>query len=354
MKKIIAPLFASILLFSCSSDKVKSSDNSIVEFSLPDDINPVQINIVNEKNEVHILTDAANFEKLSTVEPIVVPSKNANITKEGENWTAPGFAYIITAENGDSRKYSVVISKPITNINRFEDWTSDKGYWVLSDLNWTSGNGGISTALSMIGKDKTDPENYPTKKTPYGKEGNAVVMETIKGGTTIAGDIPILSGNFFVGNFNTRKMTKPLEATEFGKLYFAKPKRVTGYYKYKEGDGNFITSNSNKNGSNDSCDIYAGFYQAKDDDGNEIILTAKDKDDLDKFLAYARLEDCSTTEGEGFHQFVLNFDSYKSEPDFEKYNYKLFITFAASRGGDTFEGKIGSRLIIDEVEIEDY
>jgi len=358
MKKFIPLLFASVLFFSCSSDKVKSSANYIEKFSLPGEISPyVQINIINEQNLLYVLTDPAHYEKLLTstdIVPDVEASKGASITTEGGsgNWTAADFKYVITAENGDIRKYSVVISKTVPNKNSFEDWTSDKGYWVLSDLNWTSGNAGISTALSMMNpkRDNKNPENYPTKKTDDGYEGSAVVMETIKGGTTIIGDTPILSGNFFVGNFNTSKMSKPLAATEFGKLYFAKPKRVTGYYKYKEGDGDFIGSSS----KNDSCDIYAGFYQARDNNGNEIILTAEDKDILNKFLAYARLEDCSATEGDGFHQFVLNFDTYKSEPDFERYNYKLFITFAASKGGAKYEGKIGSKLIVDEVEIENY
>jgi len=355
MKKIIALLFIAVLFFSCSSDEVKSSENYIEKFSLPQEIAPVQINIINEQNLVYVLTNSDNYEKLSTVEPIVEPSKGASITKEGENWTEENFKYVITAENGEIRKYSVRISKTVPNKNSFEDWTSDKGYYVLSDLNWTSGNAGISTAFSMmkeLPKDyNKEPENYPTKKTAYGYEGSAVVMETIEGGTVYGKNMPILSGNFFLGNFNTGKMADPLAATEFGKLYLAKPKSITGYYKYEEGNGTFIVD-SNKN---DSCDIYAALYRAKDDSGEEITLTAKDELDKSPYvLAYARWPDCSETEGDWFHPFVLNLDTYKSEPDFEKYSYKLIITFAASRGGATYKGKIGSKLIVDEVEIENY
>jgi len=356
MKKIIALLSIAILFFSCSSDEVKSSENYIEKFSLPAEINPVQISIINEQNLVYVLTNSDNYEKLSTVEPTVEPSKGASIKKEGKNWTTENFKYVVTAENGETREYSVVISKTVPNKNSFEDWTSDKGYYVLSDLNWTNGNAGISTALQLFGKEKSNPENYPTRKTENGYEGNAVVMETIEGGTVFGRKMPILSGNFFLGNFNTSKMASDeLAATEFGKLYLTKPKSIKGYYKYKEGEGDFISENSNKN---DSCDIYAAFYQASDDDGKEIILTAKDtKDKLDKslyVLAHARWQDCSTTQGTDFYPFALNFDNYKSEPNFEKYNYKLLITFAASKGGATYEGKIGSKLIVDEVEIEDY
>jgi len=347
MKKIIALLFVSVLFFSCSSsDEVKSSQNYIEKFSLPG-INLVQINIINEQNLVYVLTNSANYDILPTVEPIIECSAGASIGQEGVNWTEENFKYVITAENGEVRKYSVLRSKPVPNKNSFEDWTNDKGYYVLSDLNWTSGNAGISTALQMMEpkRDKTDPKNYPTRKTTDGYEGNAVVMETIEGGTVFGRNMPILSGNFFLGNFNTSKMASdPLAATEFGKLYLAKPKSITGHYKYKEGEGAFV----------DSCDIYAAFYQAKDDNGNEIILTAKDTLDKSPYvLAYARWQNCSGTEGDDFHPFELNFGAY-GDPDFEKYSYKLLITFAASKGGATYKGKIGSKLIADEVEIEDY
>jgi hypothetical protein len=283
-----------------------------------------------------------------------VPSKGASIKKEGGNWTDEGFRYIITAENGDTCSYSVVRSKVVPNRNSFEDWSSSKGYYVLSDLNWTSGNAGISTAFGMMegNRDKTNPENYPTKRTSDSHEGKfAVSLETIEGGKVFGRSMPILSGNFFLGNFNTSKMTDPLSASEFGNLYLFKPKCVPGYSKYEEGTGNFINGEP---GKNDSCDIYAAFYQAKDDSGKEIILTAKNAplDESPYVLAYAHWPDCSTTGGE-FRKFTLDFGDYKN-PDFEKYSYKLIITFAASKGGATYEGKIGSKLTIDEVEIEDY
>jgi hypothetical protein len=359
MKKITALLFIPVLFFSCSSDEVKSSENYIETFSLPPEINQVQINIINEQNLVHVLTNSDDYEMLSTIKPTVKPSKDASIIEKGSDWTDKNFKYVVIAENGETREYSVVISKTVPNLNNFEDWTSDKGYYVLSDLNWTSGNAGISTALQFFGKDNKKPENYPTKKTTEGYNGNGVLMETITGGSILGRSMPMLSGNFFLGNFNTSKMiADELAATEFGKIVFNKAKSIKGQYIYKEGDGEFITPNTSKKNSNDSCDIYAAFYQASDDNGNEIILTAKDtKDRLDNspyVLAHARWQDCSTTQGTDFHPFVLNLNNYKNDPDFKRYNYKLLITFAASKGGATYEGKIGSKLIVDEVEIENY
>jgi len=327
MKKIILFLLISVLFFSCSSDEVKSSQNYIESFSYPPKINPVQVNIKNEENTVYVVTN----QDLTGIDPIVVPSQGASYKKEGGK-------YIITAENGDTRIYSVVISKPVQSPISFEDWTSDKGYYVYSDLNWTSGNAAISTALLILGKENK-PESYPTRKTSDGVQGNAVVLETIEGGKIFNRDMPLLSGNFFLGNFNTTKMvTDELAATEFGTLYLFKPKKITGWYKYETDPGS------------DFCNIYAALYQASDDNGNEIILTAKDNLD-EKSLVYDRVPNCSTTDG--FQPFELNFDYKNGEPN-PKYRYKLVITFASSKDGDKFVGKVGSKLTVDEVVIEDY
>jgi len=325
MKKITILSLISVLFFSCSSDDAKSSANYIESFSLPN-IKPVQITIINEQNKVHVLT----YQDISGIEPDIVPSKGASVKKEKAG------NYTIIAENGDTRTYSVVKSDRVPDKNSFENWGNDNGYDYLSDdLNWTSGNAGISTVLQMLGKGN----NYPTKETKDGYKGHAVVLETIEGGKIFNRNMPILSGNFFLGNFNTSIMVSDeLAATEFGKLYFAKPKKITGYYKYKEGKGD----------GNDFCDIYAALYKASKANGEEIILTAKD--DLEKSsLVYARVENCSETED--FQEFTLDFGDYSID---EKYNYKLIITFASSKDGAKFEGKIGSKLIVDEVVIEDY
>jgi len=360
MKKFIAPLFIAILLFSCSQEKIKSSENYIEEFNL-EGISPMEINILPIPKVIYVWTESSNYEALLRAKKIIKFSENATLdSTRGKIWTDTSFRYIVTAENGDRREYSVQIDTTIPKKYNFESWSLSNngkdGYYMLSNMRWASGNQGIGMALAMLSRDSKNPESYPTKKTSEGYIGSAALLETIKGGSVFGQDIPIFSGNLFMGSFNVAKAINgdELAATEFGKLYLTKPKSISGYYKYKEGEGVFITGDPSKN---DSCDIYAAFYQAKDDDGKEIILTAKEKDDLDKLpyvLTYARQQDCSATEGNDFHKFVLNFDTYKSEPDFEKYNYKLFITFAASKGGGTYEGKIGSKLIIDEVEIEDY
>jgi len=349
MKKFIPLLFISVLVFSCSQEKVKSSKNYIEEFNL-EGINPVEINILPiPKPMIYVWTGASNYEALVSAKKEIKISEDATLdSTKGKNWTDTSFRYIVMAENGEKREYSVQIDTTIPKKYSFESWSlssGTEGYCIFSNR-WASGNHGIGMALAMLGRDNKNPESYPTKITSEGYIGNAVLLETIMGGLVFGQNIPIFSGNLFIGNFNVEKALNRdnLGATEFGKFYLTKPKSITGYYKYKEGEGASI----------DSCDIYAGFYQASDDSGKEIILTAKD--DLENspyVLAFKRWENCSGTDGDGFYPFVLDFGTY-SNPDFGKYNYKLFITFAASRGGGTYEGKIGSKLIVDEVEIEDY
>jgi len=362
MKKITAPLFISVLFFSCSSDGVKSSENYIEKF-IVEGVTPIQIFLKQDQNLIQVLTFQGNQEALRNANPKITVSENATLSQNGQDWTADGFFYTIIAENGEKRNYSIKFTISYNKYS-FETWglsNGNDGYYVPSEKNsiWSSGNAGISMALRILEIGSENPENYPTKKTDKGYNGsNAVVMETIKGGLVFIRDIPIISGNFFLGNFNVAKaMSDELAATEVGGIYPAKPKKVKGFYKYKEGLGDFINNKNIESGRRDSCNLHISFYQGDSpSSGNDTTLTVRDIDTYhsELVIADAVLADCSETSGDGFHQFTLDFGDYKKEPDFQNHYYKIAITFAASRNGDKYAGKIGSKLIVDEVEIEDY
>ena len=362
MKKIITILlfFALALFVSCSSDEVKLSENYIEEFAIKD-VNPIEINIKNNQSLIYIWTDSSKYEALKGKTPQVKPSEKAELlycNGDSSDWAKPNFRYIVTAENGDTREYRVEIDTLVPRMYSFDIWNLSEGnsvYYVPSSLRWASGNAGIAMALGILGINNKNPENYPTKKTEDGYKGNAVLMETLEGGNVFGRDVRIISGNFFLGKFNTLKaISDELAATELGYIYPAKPKSIKGFYKYEEGSNDFINEKGLKEpGRPDSCSMNTWFYQSDLPDGGDITLTVKDIDESDLVIAKASLSGCSGTGGK-FKEFKLEFKNYKKEPDFANHRYKLATTFAASKYGDLYAGKIGSRLIVDEIEIEDY
>jgi hypothetical protein len=355
MKKsllVLAGAFAG-LLGSCSSDdgEVKSSENYIKKFEVAGYIGKPK----NDQNKIHLVIFGEDYETLLSAEPPnIEASQNATLSDNCKNSVSENFLCTVIAENGDQRTYSIYIDMTHKKYS-FEKWVlsnGNSGYSIPSDSNstWTSGNAGISLALQMLSdRDHTDPKSYPTRDTAD-VHGSAVLMETLIGGTVFGRKVPLFSGNFILGNFNESKaITDELSATEVGQIYRNKPKSIKGYYKYKEGLGDFMNNDEPELGRNDSCSMIVKFYQSDSD----TTLTVRNIDTSDLVIAEGSLQDCSETDGDEFHLFEVPL-VYKSEPDFENHRYKLGVTFAASKDGDKYAGKIGTRLIIDEIEIIDY
>jgi len=353
---------ASVLLvfaLLCSCSDVKISENYIerIEFG----INPIEVNIKNNQSLVYIWTEPNKYELLKSRRPdSIVVSYGASLSgnKDLSAWAEPGFKYTVTAENGDTRDYEVQIDTTVPRMFSFDYWNLSQGasvYYVPASSRWESGNAGIAMALAILEISSKNPENYPTRKTEDSYRGNAVLMETLKGGMVFGRNIRIISGNFFLGKFNAAYAAiDELMATELGYIYPAKPQSMKGYYKYKEGPGNFIDKNGREDKKmNDSCSMYAYFYQSDSpSSGKDTVLTVKNIDESNLVVAKASNNSCSDT-GDKFKEFELKFE-YRSEPDFKNHRYKLGATFASSKYGDLYSGKIGSRLIVDEIEFVDY
>ena len=354
MKNIALGIFAFALLCSCSSEEVKISENYIEGFAI-NNIDPIEINIKNNQSLIYIWTEASLYDSLKSKIPQIKISERAvlsNNKNDNEAWAKhDDFKYIVTAENGAIRSYSIEIDTLVQKEFDFEYWELSEGnniHYIPASPKWTSGNAGIGLALAILKRDSKNPEIYPTRKTKNGYKGNAVIMETIEGGDVFGRNVLIFSGNFFMGKFNVSKaITDELAATELGYIYPAKPKAITGYYKYKEGPGAFIGfGNPNRQ---DSCSMNAWFYRSEKD----TTLTVRNIDEAtDLLIAKATFPGCTDTGGE-FRKFELEFDYKNYSPDFGKYNYKLGMAFSASKDGDAYAGKIGSQLIVDEVEIID-
>jgi hypothetical protein len=361
---------------SCIQTEQPSSEADITGFRLP--AAEVWENDIDQASGIiYIKVDGKKWDNFTHAAPQITISENATIFPPSGapvDLTDITLRYVVTAENGRSTKTYTIKVDSASNFDKdtalfsFDEWriipTGGYSYYVLdsndwSHKDWSSGNAGVGIALLLQGKSK-NPANYPSQMTTEGKSGCAVKLETKPGATIFGMKIPVWSGNFFLGNFNTNKVTSsPLEATEFGRTYKRKPISLQGYYKYKEGSGKY-----NDNGTEidraDSCSIYAVFYRADHDE----TLTAYDINTSPLTLARAALADGSPTVGDGFHKFNIEFGQYSEAPDFDKHKYKLAIVFSSSARGGTpkyengqptkttiYSGKVGSTLIVDELRV---
>jgi hypothetical protein len=362
---------AVVVLTACIKRELPSSEADIVGFSLPN-IELLEHDV--KTNSVYFMVNDRDWNFLQNIAPIIQVSAGATIEPAaGVSVNLDTIKYIVTAENGQAQKtYTFNIAKEYNSDTvrfAFEDWSITKdGFYKMNDESWSSGNAGITMAVGILGREKI-PANYPSQMTDAGKSGNAVKLVTTKGGSILGMNVAVWAGNCLLGNFNTGKILTPLYATEFGRVYKRKPLKIHGFYKYtQESAERYRYSYSNDTTTYyadhaDTCDIYAVFYLAD----HVETLTAYDINNSPWVIARAEIADGSATQGVDFQEFTLDF-VYKPNAesiDFEKHKYKLAIVFSSSAGGGTpkldadgnptdivtYAGKVGSTLIVDEVEV---
>lgn len=279
--------------------------------------------------------------------------------------------YTVTSEDGQwHRNYTVKCQEadlPVNECN-FEnfDVVEAKNYhnfWEQGSKGekqevWASGNEGYYMLLLMqtlMNPDmKITPELYPTYADSQGYKGNCVKLVTLSTGMMGASmGKPIASGNLFLGSFDVGKtMTNPLEATRMGIVYTNEPIRVAGYYKYKPGavytdkNGNVIE------GKVDKPSIYSVLYKREFNDKNEeILLDGSNVLTSPRIVRKAVAQDLpATDEWKRFEMFYEG-DAQVTKEDLEARKYNLAFVVASSYMGDLFEGAIGSKLWVDEIDI---
>lgn len=113
MKKVVLSLFCLIFIFGCSKDKKtsKSSAKQIIEFS----INSQQAVVDEELKTITLtLTTGTNVEALS---PTITLSDQAEVSPESgavQNFAQP-VAYTVTAEDGSTADYTVIVTAALSN-----------------------------------------------------------------------------------------------------------------------------------------------------------------------------------------------------------------------------------------------
>lgn len=266
-----------------------------------------------------------------------------------------GRSFTVTSEDAQWEKtWTVrVITADMPVVFNFEHWYQPDGKRYMlpceyigdagqpMQLNiWACGNEAYAYAAG-----KKDYTAYPTQ--PSASSEAATGEHALKLVTMSTGDLykPIAAGNVFIGEFDPKEY-EPRDGTHFGLPFRRKPLRFTGKYRYISGGETYISKEQ------DRCKIQAVLYRT---DEQVKYLTGFTIADSPYVIARAELPESSSssTSGEGYASFDVEF-RYTGELDkavLDKGGYNLAIVLSSSRNGDTYDGAIGSKLFVDDLEI---
>lgn len=322
-----------------------------------------------------ILITVSQGVDVTNITPIIEVTEGSTISPASgvpQDFTTP-VIYKVTSQDGKHiRTYQLAIDSYIMKKSSFNIWRKldvGKNYETPLDWNeagkeialWASSNKGVS-----IYKSYDSPELYPVHAL-YNSlmNENAAVMETKEGPGSILGIqyIPIVAGSLFTGTLNLMNaLSNPLTATQFGMPYGKKPLSFKGYYNYKAGAGNYIMIDpTDKKKSviipnkKDQCSLYAILYKVDRTTSafgkvTETVLDGTNIQTHPNIVARAILSNCNSTAGDTLIPFDIPF-VYEKTVDFVHNKYKLAIVFSSSARGDMYEGTVGSKLIVDEIEL---
>ncbi len=354
-------LILPVILTACIQDTPLNPEADILTFSLPEEYLKVKVTPDDIKNDYIIVypKKSASFES-GKVSLTVTPGATWQyVEKIPVNDTL--FYIDVTSESKQYvKRYSIISSDLPQNFN-FETWvTFSKDYQYENpkegSLVWFSSNNG--TAIAWNKKDKPAGE-YPVRSTLTSVTGNtAVELCTMEGPGQIGSVrfIPCLAGSLYLGDFNTLMgLVDPLKSTQFGIPFDSgKPTKLTGNYMYQEGASDYINSDgSTTAGKQDTCAIYSTIFKTS---SSVQYLYGDNVSTSPNVIARAEVKPADLKRGTTWVYFEVNFDydSYStpfSAEELLKNEYKITIVFSSSKRGAYYEGRPGSRLLIDDVRL---
>ena len=369
MTKIITFLFiGSCLLFSsCFKEEAFNAECDIEQvFVHIDQPEKLFFNVTDTLKNVlstdsTIVFSVRHGADLTAIAPMFRTTNGATVVPQSgsvHNFSLSPVDYTVTSEDGMwHRTYKVSFVSFVSSIDfGFENYELEpqgKKYYIwynaLSNGNfWANGNAGF--ALSM---GSAKPDEYPSVPLKNGRTGAGLQLITRDTGPFgVLANKRLAAGNFFLGSFDLREALKnPLKSTHFGVPFDRHPLSFKGYYQYVPGpkfqdiNGNSVADKT------DSAAIYAVFYKNHDDMGAAVTLDGSIIKTSPLIIAIAELHDIKTVETWTF--FDINFE-YSAQIDkqlLENKGYSLAIVFSSSKNGDHFEGAIGSKLLIDDIQI---
>ncbi|MBV7530014.1 PCMD domain-containing protein [Chitinophaga sp. sic0106] len=342
-------ILATLLSSSCIKDAPLSPEADLDSFIVDqaDLTGAVFIDEANSRVQLYLKQNA--FEK--GIVPRVVPIPGSTVepaygdTLKFDQVTGEGLtSYKITSQDGNYHKtYTVSVVTIGVWAWDFEQWRvqePNKYMYTVEDnatVIWSSGNPGI--ALSGV---QADPKQYPLRDTTEPYHGQYCAVLETRAGTTLSAfvGIRLFAGNFFLGVFDSRfALSNPLASTQFGQPYRGRPKSFSGYYKYQPGPVYQDKAGKPVAGATDSCSMYAVLY------GGTTRLDGTNIQTSDRIIAVAKLPDGGAKAT--YTRFNLPFIFLKDiEPQM-----MLAIVMSSSYKGDLYEGAIGSRLLVDSLQI---
>ena len=281
-----------------------------------------------------------------------------------QDFTAGPVTYTVTSEDGSyKRQYKVSFREPVLPSSHYSfeyvensPLTATKSYYhIFYEINatgerehvWETGNSGASITTMA-----SPPEKFPTYSIDNGYQGKGVCLTTTSMGEF--GRVlkkPIAPGSLFIGKFIIENLiTNTTKTTQFGIPVNQAPLRVAGYYKYTPGEEFIGPDMKPIPGRTDEADIYGIFYRNKDANGNDVFLYADDVLTSPYLVKIARVQSYPPTDE--WTRFELFFEGDEIDPTIlADHGYNLSVVFSSSKAGARFEGAVGSKLCIDEIEI---
>lgn len=274
-------------------------------------------------------------------------------------------SYRVTSQDGQwHRDYKITISpEPIHIISSeikydFENFELDpilgKYYiWHNEKLDgtfgndWATGNPGFRLSMPSTSADK-----YPTAPID-GFDGKALKLTTCDTGPFgVMAKKRLAAGNFFLGEFDvSQALSDAMAATRFGIPFNLEPVKLSGYYQYQPGSKFQDKDGKEVAGRVDEGSIYAVLYRNHDAQGNAVRLQGDNVLTSPLIVAIAKVKSLPPTNE--WTPFEVAFD-YKSEIDktlLANMGYNIAVVFSSSVDGATFEGAIGSTLLVDKVRL---
>ena len=361
MKKILLFFFGLPILFtSCIQDAPLNPEADILSFHFPDGCQRIKnVEIYNNyivaypKKDVSLQDSAFRLTVTSNAVWERIDKYPANDTL---------FYIKVTSEDKThSKLYSVIQVEDFPEMFDFENWVKFSSAYQYENpkqlsLQWYSSNNGIAIAWLTPGKPAGE---YPVRKTNDCVSGNwAVELKTMVGpGNILNGkNIPCVAGSLFLGGFDVLTgLTDPLKSTKFGVPFNSgKPVKLTGYYIWQEGTEDFINADGSRTpGKRDTCAIYSLIYKTDD---NVQYLYGDNIGTSPNVIARAEVKPSEMIQGNTFVPFEVYFDyaSYTTPfipEELENNEYKIIIVFSSGNRGDYYEGRPGSRLVVDNVKL---